>query len=59
MSEYLNYLSFGNGGWAQPILSGALLTIEIAVATLPFGLVMGLLLASGMLSNKNGCNGFA
>lgn len=52
MSEYLNYLSFGNGGWAQPILSGALLTIEIAVATLPFGLVMGLLLASGMLSNK-------
>ncbi len=33
MGEYLNYLSFGNGGWAKPILSGALLTIELAVAT--------------------------
>ena len=29
MGEYLNYLSFGNGGWAKPILSGALLTIEL------------------------------
>lgn len=52
MSEYLTYLSFGNGGWAKPILSGALLTIELAVATLPFGLAAGLLLASGMLSQK-------
>ena len=52
MGEYLNYLSFGNEGWAKPILSGALLTLELAVATLPFGLVIGLLLASGMLSHK-------
>ncbi|PWC11100.1 ABC transporter permease [Brenneria roseae subsp. americana] len=52
MVDYLNYLSFGSEGWAKPILSGALLTIELALATLPFGLVAGLLLANGMNSQK-------
>ncbi|QGY33064.1 ABC transporter permease [Pantoea cypripedii] len=58
MNEYLSYLSFGNGGWAKPILSGALLTIELAVTTLPFGVIFGLLLANGMLSQKKAVRRF-
>lgn len=52
MNEYLSYLSFSDTGWARPLLSGTLLTIELALATLPFGIVLGLLVANGMHSKN-------
>jgi polar amino acid transport system permease protein len=45
MGYYLSLLSFGPGGWGAALLSGAWITISIALATLPFGLALGLLAA--------------
>ena len=45
MSHYLELLSFGPTGWGWAILSGAWVTLSIALATLPFGLALGLLVA--------------
>ncbi|MBS7543014.1 ABC transporter permease [Ancylobacter oerskovii] len=45
--EFLTLLSFGPGGWGDEIARGALLTIELALTTLPFGLALGLLVALG------------
>jgi len=42
MLELLALLSFGPNGWGDEIARGALLTIELAVATLPVGLAIGL-----------------
>ncbi|WP_029353741.1 ABC transporter permease [Bosea sp. 117] len=42
MLELLDLLSFGPNGWGDEIARGALLTIELAVATLPVGLAIGL-----------------
>lgn len=42
MDRYLTLLSFGPEGWGAALLSGALVTISIALATLPFGLALGL-----------------
>ncbi|MBB3808674.1 ABC transporter permease [Pseudochelatococcus contaminans] len=44
-SELLSLLSFGEGGWGDELLKGALLTIALAVVTFPFGIGLGLLLA--------------
>lgn len=45
MTYYLDLLSFGPSGWGWAILSGAWVTISIALATLPFGLALGLAVA--------------
>ncbi|MCK0196183.1 ABC transporter permease [Ancylobacter sp. 6x-1] len=45
MLEAFQLLSFGPGGWGGVIASGALLTIELALATLPFGFAIGLAVA--------------
>lgn len=45
--KYLALLSFGEGGWGAQLLSGAFVTISVALATLPFGLALGLLVALG------------
>jgi len=45
MEHYLALLSFGDGGWGHALLVGAGITISIALATLPFGLALGLLVA--------------
>ncbi|PPD16674.1 MAG: ABC transporter permease [Methylobacterium sp.] len=42
MEKYLTLLSYGDSGWGDELLQGALVTISIALATLPFGLVLGL-----------------
>ncbi len=42
MDKYLTLLSFGPEGWGDELLSGALVTISVALATLPFGLALGL-----------------
>ncbi len=45
MGELFALLDFGPGGWGDEIAAGAWLTIRLALATLPFGLVIGFLVA--------------
>ena len=42
MSDALALLSFGPDGWGDELAAGAWLTIRLALATLPFGLALGL-----------------
>jgi polar amino acid transport system permease protein len=43
--DSLSLLSFGPGGWGDELAAGAWLTIRLALATLPFGLAFGFLVA--------------
>ena len=52
MIEKLALLGFGDGGWGLALLQGAGITISIALATLPFGLVLGLIVALGKRSEN-------
>ncbi len=52
MQETLTLLSFGPDGWGDQIASGVLITISLAVCTLPFGLVLGFFLALAKQSNE-------
>lgn len=45
MEKALSLLSFGPEGWGDELAAGAWLTIRLALATLPFGLVLGFLVA--------------
>ena len=45
MDHYLQLIGFGTGGWGALLFKGAAITLGLAVATLPFGLVLGLLVA--------------
>ncbi len=45
MFSNLHYIGFGDGGWGWALLQGAWVTITIALATLPFGLALGLMIA--------------
>lgn len=45
MFEKFALLGFGDGGWGLALLHGAGITISIALATLPFGLALGLVIA--------------
>lgn len=45
MNEWLGLLAFGDTGWGDELAEGTWLTIRLAVATLPFGLVLGFLIA--------------
>ncbi|MBN9670281.1 ABC transporter permease [Roseibium aggregatum] len=45
MNEALTLLSFGEHGWGDTIAIGALVTVSLALASLPFGLALGFLLA--------------
>ncbi|PTW57553.1 amino acid ABC transporter membrane protein 1 (PAAT family) [Breoghania corrubedonensis] len=45
MDHVLTLLSFGKEGWGDEIAAGTLLTIALALATLPLGLLQGFLLA--------------
>lgn len=45
MLNLLELLSFGPNGWGDEIAQGALLTIELALVTLPVGIAIGLLVA--------------
>ena len=44
--DWLNYLSFSDGGWGDELLSGLGVTLSLAVATLPVGVLLGLLVAA-------------
>ncbi|ANL51035.1 amino acid ABC transporter permease protein (plasmid) [Rhizobium phaseoli] len=50
--ELLDLLSLRPEGWGKPLLDGLWLTIKLALATLPFGLVLGLGLAL-LIDGKN------
>ncbi|MBN9000235.1 MAG: ABC transporter permease subunit, partial [Rhizobiales bacterium] len=43
--DLVRLLSFGPDGWGDELLAGAWLTIRLALATLPLGLALGLLVA--------------
>jgi polar amino acid transport system permease protein len=45
LTELLKLVSFGPDGWGDEILDGVLVTIELAFATLPFGLAIGFAIA--------------
>ncbi len=45
MFSNLHYIGFGDGGWGWALVQGAWVTISIALATLPFGLALGLTIA--------------
>ncbi|PYE88282.1 ABC transporter permease [Phyllobacterium leguminum] len=52
MEYYARLLSFGEGGWGTSIAHGVLITISLALATLPFGLLIGFLVALGQQSKE-------
>ena len=52
MLDLLNLLSFGPTGWGDEILLGTWLTVRLALATLPFGLVLGFLVAVAKRSHS-------
>lgn len=45
MGDLFGLLEFGANGWGDELAAGTLLTIQLALATLPFGLVLGFLIA--------------
>lgn len=52
MEQTLTLLSFGPDGWGDQIASGVLVTVSLALATLPLGLVVGFLLALAKQSDE-------
>lgn len=52
MEEALTLLSFGENGWGDTIAAGVLVTIFLAIATLPFGLILGFLIALAKNSSE-------
>lgn len=58
MDRILTLLSWGNQGWLDELASGALVTISLALATLPFGLVLGLAVALVKRSDSSVLRGF-
>ncbi|HEV7259583.1 MAG TPA: ABC transporter permease subunit [Bosea sp. (in: a-proteobacteria)] len=59
MLDKFALLGFGDGGWGLALLGGAAITISIALATLPFGLALGLLVALGKRSSNVVLRGLA
>jgi polar amino acid transport system permease protein len=45
-------LSWGDQGWGDEVVSGTLLTVSLAIATLPLGLAIGFLIALAKNSNE-------
>ncbi len=52
MEELIGLLAWGKDGWGDELATGAWLTIRLALATLPFGLLLGFLLALARRSNE-------
>lgn len=50
--EALGYLAYGDSGWSDEIARGFLITTALALATLPFGLTIGFLLALAKQSEE-------
>lgn len=52
MDSALTLLSFGPDGWGDDIAYGVLVTVSLALATLPFGLLLGFLIALAKRSTE-------
>ncbi|WP_038035195.1 ABC transporter permease [Thermopetrobacter sp. TC1] len=52
MSELIGLLRYGDAGWGDELLAGLSVTVSLALATLPFGLLLGLLLALAQISGE-------
>jgi polar amino acid transport system permease protein len=52
LPEWLDLLRFGPDGWGDEMAAGAWLTLRLALATLPFGLAVGFLVALGRNSHR-------
>jgi len=52
MNEALTLISFGPDGWGDEIAQGVGITISLALATLPFGLILGFLIALAKKSEE-------
>ena len=52
MDEALTLLSFGPDGWSDEIARGVIVTVTLALATLPFGLLLGFFIALAKDSNE-------
>ena len=52
MSEQLTLLSFGDQGWGDEIASGVLVTVSLALTSLPIGLVIGFFIALAKKSEE-------
>ena len=52
MEELIGLLAWGKDGWGDELAAGAWLTIRLALATLPFGLFLGFLLALARRSDE-------
>lgn len=52
MDGVLALLSFGPGGWSDDIAAGMVVTVTLALATLPLGLLVGFVIALGKQSNE-------
>lgn len=52
MDDYLTLLSFGSDGWGDEIARGLVVTVTLALATLPFGLLLGFFLALAKQSEE-------
>lgn len=48
--DLLSLLQFGSAGWGDELVYGALVTISLALVTLPFGIAAGFALALGRMS---------
>lgn len=48
----LSLLAWGDAGWGDELAAGALVTLSLAIATLPFGLALGLIIALGSRSSS-------
>ncbi len=56
--DLIGLLSFGPDGWGDELAAGTWLTIRLAVATLPFGLALGLLIALAKRSQRRWLRAF-
>ena len=52
MDNYLTLLSFGDQGWGDEIAWGVLITVSLALATLPVGLFIGFMIAVAKQSEE-------
>src|SRR5262245_43894639 len=59
MFEQLALLSLGEGGWGMALLAGALITLSLALACVPLGLSLGLVVALGARSPRRWRRGLA
>lgn len=52
MDSLFSLLSFGEGGWGNQLLAGTWMTVRLALATVPFGLVLGFFVALAKVSDR-------